>query len=44
MIMKKKLGIIVGIAAIALGWYWFGWQLPVVILMSHWGNNLERGI
>ena len=40
--LKELLGFIVLIISIALGWYWFGYKLPIVIFLSLLGNNLER--
>lgn len=42
--MKKinYIGLILGITAMVLGWYWFGWELSLVIFIAIAGNNMER--
>lgn len=42
--MKKisYVGTIIGLLAMGLAWYWFGWQLVVVLMLAIWGNNVER--
>lgn len=36
------LGLITGITAMALGWYWYDWKLSLVIFLAIMGNNMER--
>lgn len=44
--MKPKIinvfGGIVCLIALALAWYWFDYKLMIVIILSLWGNNMER--
>lgn len=35
-------GMLLGIAAMVLGWIWFGWELSLVIFLAIMGNNMER--
>tara|TARA_R110000772_G_scaffold24498_1_gene64602 strand:- start:1244 stop:1381 length:138 start_codon:yes stop_codon:yes gene_type:complete len=41
--MKKinYLGMVFGIIAISLAWMWFGWKMPLVMLLFITGNNME---
>ena len=38
------IGIALGITAMALGWIWFGWELPLVMSLALTGNNMERNV
>ncbi len=38
----NTIGMVLGIMSIILAWVWFGWKLPLVILMAIAGNNMER--
>lgn len=38
----KLIGSGVGIISIGLGWFWFGWELPVIMYLALFGNNLEQ--
>lgn len=44
--MNKKainiFGALVSLTAMILAWYWYDWQLVVVILLATFGNNMER--
>jgi hypothetical protein len=42
--MKKIqiLGIIIGIAAMAMAWIMYDWKLMLIILLALWGNNLVK--
>lgn len=30
------------ILSVTLAWIWYGWQLPVVLILFLWGNNLDQ--
>ena len=36
------LGMIIGIAAMAMAWIMYDWKLMLIILLALWGNNIEQ--
>lgn len=38
----KYIGMLILIVAMVLAFIWFGWKLVIVILLTMWGNNVER--
>jgi hypothetical protein len=42
---NKKLqlfGLIIGIASMAGAWYFYGWQMPVILFLALWSNNAAQ--
>lgn len=39
---KTIYGAIISLTAYSLAWAFFGWKLPLIILLAIWGNNIER--
>jgi hypothetical protein len=44
--MKNKtmqlFGAIIGIASMVCAWYFYGWQMPVILFLALWSNNIEQ--
>ena len=42
--MKKLqvIGAIIGISSLAMAWVVYGWELPVIISLALFGNNIEQ--
>ncbi len=38
------LAFVFGAASISLSWYWFGWELPLVITLALIGNNFQTRV
>ena len=36
------IGVAVGLISMGLGWFCFGWELPLVLFLAIAGNNMER--
>ena len=32
--LKQVLGMFLGLLAMGLAWYWFGWKLPLILLIQ----------
>jgi len=40
--LQRIIGMLIGIVALGLTYYWFSWKLVLVIFLSIYGNNLEQ--
>ncbi|MEN8123333.1 MAG: hypothetical protein ABFS35_23550 [Bacteroidota bacterium] len=41
-IIYKVFGILLELTAYGLAWYFYGWELSIVIFISAWANNIKN--
>jgi hypothetical protein len=39
---QVTLALLLEIAGYGLAWYTYGWQLPLIIFLCLWGNNITQ--
>lgn len=43
-LIKSIVGIILGISAYALIWYYYDWKLALFVMLALWANNISHQV
>jgi len=38
----QAFGLALGLVSLALAWYFYGWQLPVILFLFAWSMNIAK--